>query len=448
MDRDEAESAYLGRPLLIQEEKHVASMKLTKRAVEKLVAPHPTGKQTLVWDTDLKGFGVLLSGKTTAKTYIVQHRLRSGRTRRVTIGPVGVLDLDDHDGEEGAKTRARKVLGEFYSGVDPKAERRVAARRAVSLRSTLDAYIAANRNLRPKSIAGYRGAVLRHLAPWLDLPLREVTAEMVEDRHAAIAAGVKRRNLGNSGGGPATGAASANGTMRAFRALWNFAAERDPDLPANPVRRLKRAWYPVPRRERLVRADQLPPFYKAVDELPNRTARDFILLLVFTGLRRGEAAALRWEEVDFAQRVIRLPARRTKAGRKLDLPMSSFVRHLLVARRALGNDGGWVFGADSGSGHIEEPRFALAQIAEATGIRVSCHDLRRTYITVAESSDISPLALKALVNHALGGDVTSGYVQMTIERLREPAQRVCDRMMELCGIDAPAGSNVAQLALS
>ncbi len=142
--------------------------------------------------------------------------------------------------------------------------------------------------------------------------------------------------------------------------------------------------------------------------------------MLFTGLRRREAAALRWDEIDLGARVIRLPAARTKAGRKLDLPMSSFVRDLLVARRALGNDGGWVFGADSASGHIEEPSSTFEEVAKATaianakaagveiddddapreliekyGIVVSCHDLRRTFITVAESTDISPLALKA-----------------------------------------------------
>ena len=40
----------------------------------------------------------------------------------------------------------------------------------------------------------------------------------------------------------------------------------------------------------------------------------------------------------------------------------------------------------------------------------------------------SPIALKALVNHSLNGDVTSGYVIVTPERLREPAQRVTDRL--------------------
>jgi integrase len=196
----------------------------------------------------------------------------------------------------------------------------------------------------------------------------------------------------------------------------------------------------------MVNGDELPAFYRAVDELPSRTARDYIMLLLFTGLRRREAAALRWSEIDFAARLIRLPAIRAKGKRKLDLPMSDFVRDLLVARRALGVDEGeFVFGSDSASRHIEEPKFPLAQVKAKSGIAISAHDLRRTFVTVAEQTEMSPMALKALVNHALGGDVTSAYVQMTTERLRGPVQRVCDQLKELCGIGAPEG--VAQMAV-
>ena len=248
---------------------------------------------------------------------------------------------------------------------------------------------------------------------------------MVEDKHAVI--------------GEAAGPAAANGAMRAFRAIWNFALDRDSTLPANPVRRLKRAWFALPPRDRHVRSDELPVFYGAAAALPSRTHRDYVLLLLFTGLRRREAAALQWSEIDFAERVIRLAARRTKADRRLDLPMSNFVRDLLIARRALGDDGAFVFGSDSASGHLEEPKFAFHQIRKATGIRVSAHDMRRTFETVAEATDISPMALKALINHGLGNDVTSNYVVITIDRLREPVQRVCDRLRELCGIAAPAG---------
>ena len=56
------------------------------------------------------------------------------------------------------------------------------------------------------------------------------------------------------------------------------------------------------------------------------------------------------------------------------------------------------------------------------------------------------MAIKALVNHAVGSDVTSGYAIMTTERLREAAQRVCDKLKELCGVAPPAGENVAKLS--
>ena len=410
------------------------NLKLTQVAVERIRVPDPSGRQVIYWDAELRGFGVLASGVTTAKTYIAQRRMPDGKTRRLTVGAVGEFDRI-----EDARRKAGSLLAGLREGKDPKAERRRAAVRNRSLRDWFKHYLAYNKDLRPRSIEEYQRSIVGlppkkqkdgiksksgHLEPWLDRPLRDITREMVEERHAAI--------------GDSAGPAAADAAMRALRVVWNHALDRDDALPANPVRVLKRkGWFKPPPRARSVLLDDLPMFYSANHALPNRTVADYNKLILFTGLRRREAAALRWEEVDFATRVIRLPRVRAKGKRKLDLPMSSFVRDLLVARRAIGNDNGWVFGADSKSGHIEEPKFAFAQIAEQTGIRVSPHDLRRTFVTVAESCDISPLALKGLVNHALGHDVTSGYVQMTIERLREPAQRVCDKMMELCGIEMP-----------
>jgi hypothetical protein len=84
-------------------------------------------------------------------------------------------------------------------------------------------------------------------------------------------------------------------------------------------------------------------------------------------------------------------------------------------------------------------------VAKACGVQISAHNLRRSFITIAESCDISPYALKALVNHTLGSGITEGYVQMKVERLREPVQRVADRIKQLCGITAVEGDNVKKL---
>jgi integrase len=402
-------------------------IKLTQRAIDRIKAPDPSGRQVLYWDLELKGFALLCSGVTNAKTYIVQRNLpNGGPTRRITVGGVAELALDK------ARASAADMLHDLRRGIDPK-------RKSVdaTLRLTLGTYLAARKDLRPASIRAYRTSIERYLDAWLDWPLRAITSAMVEDRHRAIAAEVGKSERYN-------GTTTANGSMRTLRILWNFAAERVPDLPPNPVRTLRRQWYAEPRRERIVRTEELPQFYAAVCALPNAIARDFLLLLLFTGLRLSEARSLKWEDVDLSQRVIRLPAASTKAGRKLDLPMSDFVRDLLVARRALGK-ASFVFPGQGKAGHFMDTQFPLSIVAAATGIKVSAHDLRRTFITVAESTDMSVLALKALVNHSLGNDVTSGYVQMNVERLREPAQRVCDKLKALCAVTTPAGKNVAKL---
>jgi integrase len=440
----------------------VPRLKLTEKSIAKLRAPAPSGKPTIYWDDGpraVRGFGVLCSGKSSSKTFVAQRDLPNGRTRRTTIAGVNEMSLEE------ARGRAADILVEMRRGVDPKAKAAT-----LTLRSTLEEYRKAS-HLRPRSEAGYRDAAERHLADWLDRPLREISREEVEKRHLKIAEEITARHkkgaaesakryearaekaaaLGYDNAAardraraaaatkrePTSGHATANAVMRTLRLLWNFAADRNPDLGPNPVR-LRRQWFPVPRRERLVREDDLAKFYNAASKLENPVQRDYLLLLLFTGLRRREAASLRWSDIDLRARTLTVPAASTKSGKKLDLPMSDFVRDLFVARRALG-DAKFVFPANSKSGHVEEPRFALDAVAEASGVRVSVHDLRRTFITVAESCDISPLALKALVNHAIGGDVTAGYVQMTPERLREPAQRVCDRLKELCGIVPPDG---------
>jgi integrase len=402
-------------------------IKLTEKAISKIEAPNPSGKQALYWDTELRGFAVLCSGKTNSKSYIAQRDLPNGLTRRLTVGAVNELALDK------ARKRAADILDDLRRGLDPK---RKSGR--VTLRETFEDYLLARKDLRPATIKSYRQGVERYLTLWLDRPLADITGDLVEARHRAIVAEI-------GAGNRYAGTSAANIAMRVLRVLWNFAADRIPDLPPNPVRRLRRQWYEEPKRVRMVRAEDLPKFFQAVCALPNAVARDYLLVLLFAGLRRREAAALRWEHVDLTQRVVRLPASSTKGRRKLDLPMTDFVHDLLVARRALGDSGGWVFPAASKSGHIVEPGFPLDAVTEATGIRVSAHDLRRTYVAIAESADISPLALKALVNHSLGNDVTSGYVQMTVERLREPAQKVCDKLKDLCGIAGPAGDNVKKL---
>ena len=406
-------------------------VKLTERTIQKLKAPDPTGQQVLHWDDELKGFAVLCSGTTSVRTYVVQRAMPRGKTRRLTVGAVNEISLIE------ARKRAADMLDSLRRGIDPKKKSAGDA----TLTATLENYLTSRKTLRPASVRLYRIAVSRWLAPWANLPLRSVTPEMVEERHARIAASIARNNKQKR----ITGKTSANLSMRVLRALHGFAADRDGAMPPNPVRRLKKAWFEEQRRTRLVAVEQLPAFYQAVCQLDNGIARDLILLLLFTGMRVGEARTLRWEDIDLPGRVIRVRAEHTKGKRQLDLPMSDFVHAMLVARRALGRTD-FVFPGRTAGTHIKDLTFAFDRIADTSGVTVSAHDLRRTFLTVAESCDVSPLALKALVNHSIGGDVTAGYVVMTVERLRVPAQTIANRLKELCRVPEVSGANVSKLA--
>jgi integrase len=398
-------------------------LKLTAKKIATLKAPTASRKQELYWDTELIGFGVLLSGVSPSRAYICQRDLPNGKTRRVTIAAVNEMAVAD------ARDAARELLVDMRRGLDPK--RKVAG----TLRETLDAYLKANKSISQRSKDIYTHLVTYHLEPWLDRQLVSITPAEVDALHTAIAHNVAKR-------GHHSGHSVANDAMRALRLLYNWAEYKygDEGMPRNPVRLRKNEWHKVAPRRNPIEPDKLKEWYAVVNELPP-IGRDYLLLLLFTGFRRREAAALTWDEVDFKQRLIRLPASRAKAGRALDLPMSDFVRDLLVARRQLGN-ANYVFPSYGRNGHIEGARPWTDMVTKKTGIEFTLHDLRRTFVTVAESTEMSMYALKALVNHALGTSVTEKYLAMAPDRLREPAQKVCDRLKVLCGIDAPFDSKV------
>ncbi len=72
----------------------------------------------------------------------------------------------------------------------------------------------------------------------------------------------------------------------------------------------------------------------------------------------------------------------------------------------------------------------MLNVIKSSGVTFTIHDLRRTFITLAESLDISAYALKRLLNHKMNNDVTSGYLIMDVERLRKPMQQVTDYLLK------------------
>ena len=100
-----------------------------------------------------------------------------------------------------------------------------------------------------------------------------------------------------------------------------------------------------------------------------------------------------------------------------------------------GNGGAhrWVFPSTGTSGHAVELQHLYRRISPAAGTKFWFHGLRNVFITVAERELMLPRSLtKRLVNHARGSDITESYAaNWSVDQLREPAQRIADRIDEL-----------------
>ena len=280
-----------------------------------------------------------------------------------------------------------------------------------------------SRKLKEATLRNYNQRLSGYLSDWLDLPVNRITKDMVEDRHRSI-----------------KGEATANSTMRTLKALLHYAARKyensdgEPYLKNNVVHRLSevRAWHKDRRRQTLVRANQLKPWFQAVFSLENHTSRDFFLLLIFTGMRKGEAANLRWEYVDLQSGIITLPASITKTHEEYIFPLSDYVWTLLRVRRFFAQSA-WVFPGAYKDRPTSGAFNSYSTICERSGVKFSPHDLRRTFITIGDELEIKTEVIKALVNHKTA-DMTEGYTIRSVERLRRATQRITDAIIYYGGM--------------
>lgn len=175
----------------------------------------------------------------------------------------------------------------------------------------------------------------------------------------------------------------------------------------------------------------MAPWYEGIQKLENEILRDYLLLIIFTGLRRQEAAKLRRDQVDFKARSLTITD--TKNRESHTLPLPDYLLNLL-RNRLQNTSSEFVFPGPGAAGHIIEPRKQIAKVIATSGITFTVHDLRRTFITVAESLDIPAYALKRLLNHKMQSDVTSGYIMTDVERLRKPMQQITDFILKAMNV--------------
>ena len=208
---------------------------------------------------------------------------------------------------------------------------------------------------------------------------------MIQERHHAL---VKPTHKGTEN------KSDADRTFHTLRVMMNFArTEYEVNgksiLEVNPIRdALHWRWHGTNVRTGVIPDHKLAEFYNAVMAQPNKSARDFIFLLLFTSLRRNEVSSLKWSCIDFRQGTLTIPAGYNKSKRDHVLPMTEMVRAILESRKALKLESEFVLPANEDTnyktGHLCEPRAVLLRIRKQIGIEWIWHDLRRTALSACE----------------------------------------------------------------
>ncbi len=334
----------------------MALVKLTKSKIDSIVLTKESGSQSFYYDTELKGFGLRVGSKT--KTYFVEAKVK-GKTVRVTIGKHGIF------ASEQARKIAKEKLALMAQDVNPNEIEKENRIKSVTLQQVYDDYMIARKSLKPTTKRDYQKCIDGYFKDWLNKPMLDITRDKVEHRHCELSERSK---------------AQANLAMRFLRALFNFAAEyRDSKgrviLADNPVRRLsaKKIWNRIERKNNYIQPHQLKKWWDAVWTLKSKpkkekyssaenevkkifvrsrnveTIRDYLLVILFTGLRREEALTLTWENICFSAKTLKVIDTKNRTNHVL--PLSDFLLDLFSRRKSLSINE-WVFEGDGKLGRI------------------------------------------------------------------------------------------------
>lgn len=300
------------------------------------------------------------------------------------------------------------------------------------------------RHLKPATAIHYEKTLTGCVPDWWHVRLSVISLDMIDNRHVELSQHAPAR---------------ANLTMRILRAIFAYAIAKHEVQTGvralNPVAQLSKlqSWNPTPKRTRHVSPEQMPHVMRALQNQPDSSAAQCLMLLFFTGLRIGEAARLRWVDINLEGRS--LSVLDTKNGHPHTLPLSDFlVAFLTVRQRTTASK--YVFPGASPETHFCY-QTDFTKYTAPSGIRFSPHDCRRTFATTADAIGVQRHIIKRLLNHR-SGDVTDGYIISSVEPLREPMQRITDELLrqsktpKLCKeaaraegggrFDAPAGSQL------
>lgn len=353
-------------------------VKFTRGLIATL-APGGGQGERIVWDAEVRGFGIRLRASG-SRTWVIRPPRAGGASKLHTLGSADTIDLAT------ARRAAQEKLAEAALGGDPtKAKREARAQAALTFGSLVGGYIAdkESKGRRPSTIGNMRNHLNNHWGPLHSRPLNAITRAEIAVRHREL----------SSECGP-----HAADRARSILSTFFSWAMAEGMAESNPVANTNTATVPT-RRERVLSDGELSAVWRACrDDDFGRIVR----LLILTGQRRNEVAGMHWEEIDLPAALWTLPPERAKNHRPHEIPLSPLAVSILspVAARE-GRE--FVFGEGEGafSGFSKAKAAMDKRIGDTAG-KWGIHDLRRTVATRMADLGVLPHVIEAVLNHVSG----------------------------------------------
>ena len=368
------------------------------------------GTRYTVYDESLSGLIVRVNDKG-KKVFYVYKKMRGNPS------PIKVKIEEfsrEGFGVEKARSDAADIMGDMRKGKNPNIEKKRISD-DMTLKRFWDEKYKPNHLDIHKAIATQKTdnhTFKTHLEPLHKRKMLSITQEQIDILHKKVG--------GNSG------VHTANRMIALLRHIFNKAIEWGFD-GKNPATNI--IFFKTQNRRRYIKSDEMKPFFDALAKEENEVFKNYVLASLFTGQRRRNVQAYRWDNLDLGNGFLYIPD--TKNGEPMEVPLVDEAITLFKEMKEAATSE-WLFpSATSKSGHLEEPKKMWAALLARAGIEnLRIHDLRRTLGSYLAMTGAPLLDISKALGHK-STQSTLIYAQLASATVRKGTQKATKAILAL-----------------
>ena len=338
------------------------------------------------------------------KIYYIRYKFNG----KLIVEKAGRAIQDDMTPARANHIRAKRMNGEELSNKKRREEERK-QKEAEASRQTLDklwqAYLESHSNL--KGLTTDKNRYELHLKPQFgDKEINQICALDIDRLRVNLLKEKSEKTTAN--------------TLELFRRIVNHGVNMNICEPLSFKIRM-------PKINNLKTEDLTPEHLQslldAIEEDTNITAKNMMLMALYTGMRRGEMFRLKWTDIDFDKGFIHI--REPKGGVDQKIPLNDSARQILESHPRLSE---FVFCGRNGGQRVDI-RKAVNRIKQRAGLPADfrpLHGLRHVYASMlASSGQVDMYTLQKLLTNK-SHVMTQRYAHLRDEALRKASNLAGD----------------------